>query len=675
MKRFYFFTFALCTFFLFSNVSGEDKKEQEEPAKEEKEEVKEESKKESKDEKKEEVKDVPAFYPQDELVEPPAPAPQPQTVTPQPEPVPAPETTAQQPTPQPEPAPVPQPEPAPVTEPQPEPQPVAAPQPQPVTPPVPEPAPKEQKQEDPVAKKDEKPKEEKVFWKGELANIGSKEILSPYNSAGLSIGMSMIDSIYYLLINPKLSLRFEKVNLIFGIHVPLNIELFNTDITKNNNTFSFRTKDWDEWQDYLKILRYLQVGGSEDTFYFSIGSNFAQTIGHGSILKRYVPNHDSTFSTLSTKLNWYAKYGGFELLLGDVARGNIFGGLAFVKPFSGLGGYHAESASFGYTFVADRNAPKSLQYVNYYDMPDANKQPEMWDTINENLYGGERVRRIDTDSKNRPIVTDHEFLYLQGIDFDFKIFKTEDKKVDIKTFLDYSWFKNDFERGGLTLGFLGRFNLDEKNQHGIRTQLEFRVHHDSYLPSFFDTFYDIERMEMLTNIYGKSGFQPDGRSKYYHLMNDSSDKWVFSFYGEFTYSWKTWMALSLGYEQLPSSFSLFAHFELPDLWILKTMLSYYRRGIDSPSAIFKEDRVSSLFRATVRLQVLPILYINGYVGKHWSFWSADNPRPNDNLEGHYISSWDWGFDLEFGYEWGRAGKGKKKDKKKDSADELLKKEE
>ncbi|HOB72792.1 MAG TPA: hypothetical protein PKM18_13495, partial [bacterium] len=359
--------------------------------------------------------------------------------------------------------------------------------------------------------------------------------------------------IYYLLINPKLSLRFEKANLIFGIHVPLNIELFNTDITKNNNTFSFRTKDWDEWQDYLKILRYLQVGGSEDTFYFSIGSNFAQTIGHGSILKRYVPNHDSTFSTLSTKINWYAKYGGFELLLGDVARGNIFGGLAFVKPFSGLGGYHAESASFGYTFVADRNAPTMLKYVEYYDMCDP--VTGNCERPDQKQYDDYYVRRLDTDSKNRPVVTDDMFLYMQGIDFDFKIFKTEDKKVDIKTFLDYSWFKNDFERGGLTLGFLGRFNLDEKNQHGIRTQLEFRVHHDSYLPSFFDTFYDIERMEMLTNIYGKSGFQPDGRSKYYHLMNDSSDKWVFSFYGEFTYSWKTWMALSLGYEQLPSSFS------------------------------------------------------------------------------------------------------------------------
>ncbi len=509
---------------------------------------------------------------------------------------------------------------------------------------------------------------EKVFWKGELANIGSKEILSPYDSAGVSIGMAMIDSSYYLTINPKLSMRFDKIKLIFGIHVPLNIELFNTDITRNDESFQFRTADWDEWQDYLKILRYIQVGTTEDKFYFSIGSNFAQTIGHGMILKRYVSNHDSTFSTLSTKVNWYSDYGGFEALLGDVARGNMFGGLAFVKPFGGMDNYRAKSASFGYSFVADRNAPAALQYVDYYDMCD----PVTGDcSVGQKPYDSTLVRRIDNDSKNRPIITDTEFLYMQGIDFDFKLYKNE--KVDIKTFLDYSWFKNDFVTGGFTTGFLGRFNLDSKNQHAIRTQLEFRVHHDSYLPSFFDTFYDVERIEMMTNVFGKNSFQPDGRSKYWHLMHDSEDKWVFSFYGEASYSWKTWLSLSLGYEQMPGSYSIFTHFELPDFWILKTMLSYYRRGISSPEDLFSKDKVSSLFRAVVRLQVLPIMYINGYVGRHWTFWSADKPRPDDNLEGHYISSWDWGFDLEFGYEWGRAGKSKKekKNEEKKVEDDLL----
>ena len=506
---------------------------------------------------------------------------------------------------------------------------------------------------------------EKRFWKGEVANIGANEIISPYNSAGLAAGVKLMDDALYLVITPKFSMHFDKLikepvsekelDLIFGFHVPLNVRLVNTDINNNDHSIRFRSEDWDEWQDYLKILRYFQIGTSEDNLYLSIGSNFAQTIGHGTILKRYIPNHDSTFSTMSVKLNWYFDYGGFEALLGDVARGNIFGGLVFLKPFSSIGNYHARSVSFGYSFVADRNAPTKLKYEKYYDY-----DPDDYINGKDN-----RLPRISVDSKGRPIVLEDEFLYMQGIDFELKLFKNE--KVDIKTFTDYSWFKKDFVKGGFTFGLLGRFNLDKKNQHAIRIQLEGRAHHDSYIPSFFDTFYDIERMEMMTNIYGKSNFQPDGRSKYWHLMNDSDDKFVGSFYGELSYSFRTWIALSVGYEKLPDSSSLFAHLELPDLWILKMMVSYYKRGFGSAKELFSDSHVSSLFRGVVRLQVLPFLYINGYAGKHWTFWNAKNPRPHDNLEGHYISSWDLGADVEFGWEWGRSGK-EDKNKKADKKD-------
>jgi len=536
-----------------------------------------------------------------------------------------------------------------------------------------EPKPAEEKPaEDAAAKKDDSKDRkirdiEKTFWKGEVANIGANEIISPYNSAGLAAGVKLMDDALYLVITPKFSMHFDKLikepvsekelDLIFGLHVPLNVRLVNTDINNNDHSVRFRKEDWDEWQDYLKILRYFQIGTSEDNLYLSIGSNFAQTIGHGTILKRYIPNHDSTFSTMSAKLNWYFDYGGFEVLLGDVARGNIFGGLVFLKPFSAIGNYHARSASFGYSFVADRNAPTKLRYEKYYDY-DAD------DYLNGN---DSRVPRIAVDSKGRPVIEDDEFLYMQGIDFEIKLFKNE--KVDIKTFADYSWFKKDFVKGGFTFGLLGRFNLDQKNQHAIRIQLEGRAHHDSYLPSFFDTFYDIERIEMMTNIFGAKDFQPDGRSKYWHLMNDSDDKFVGSFYGELSYSFKTWIALSVGYEKLPDSSSLFAHLELPDLWILKMMLSYYKRGFGSAKELFSDSHVSSLFRGVVRLQILPFLYINGYAGKHWTFWNAKNPRPHDNLEGHYVSSWDLGADVEFGWEWGRSGKedkNKKADKKEEN---------
>ncbi|HDT11619.1 MAG TPA: hypothetical protein ENN58_02650, partial [bacterium] len=423
----------------------------------------------------------------------------------------------------------------------------------------------------------EEEEKEKEFIKGEIANIGSREIISPYNSAGIAIGMTMIDERYYLSINPKLALRFDSIGMIMGFHLPLNIELFNTDVTEQSSAFTFRTEDYDEWQDFLKIIRYIQVGGTEDKFHFSIGSNFAQSIGHGTIVRRYIPNNDSTFSTLSTRLNWYSDFGGFEALFGDVGRGNMFGGLAFVKPFGFFDHYFPKSVSFGYVFFADRNAPANLEYVKYHDMPDPNLNGEDWDRVNETLYANERVRRIQHDSRNRPVITDTEFLHVQGLSFEFKSYKND--YVDIEHYFDYSWFKNDMSNGGFTKGILGRFNLDDKKKHAMRTQLEFRFHKDTYLPSFFDTFYDVERVEMMTNIFGRNNFTPDGRSKYWHLQNNGTGDIKFSFYGELSYSLKSWVALSFGYEQLPDSFSIFTHLELPDMWILKGMLSYSKRGI------------------------------------------------------------------------------------------------
>ena len=476
----------------------------------------------------------------------------------------------------------------------------------------------------------------------------------------------MDDVDLYLVIDPRLSMHFDKVvkepiskkdlDIIFGIHAPMNIRVFSTDINnKDRRGVRFRKEDWDEWQDYLKILRYFQIGTSEDNLYLSIGSNFAQSVGHGTILKRYIPNHDSTFSTMSAKLNWYFDYAGFEALLGDVARGNIFGGLVFIKPFSAIGNYHARSVSFGYSFVADRNAPTKLRYERYYGY-----------NADDYKHDFDNPPRIAVDSKGRPIVLEDDFLYMQGIDFELKLFKNE--KTDLKIFTDYSWFKKDFAKGGATLGFLGRFNLDSENKHAVRIQLEGRYYHDTYIPSFFDTFYDIERMEMMTNIYGADNFRPDGYSKYEHLQRDSKNEWVGSFYGELSYSFKTWISLSVGYEALswykgskkPKSHSIFAHLELPDLWILKMMISYYKRGFSNASELIHDTNVSSMLRGVVRLQVLPILYINGYVGKHWNFWNAKNPQ-KDHMEGHYLSSWDFGGDIEFGWEWGRSDK-KKKDK-------------
>ncbi len=316
-------------------------------------------------------------------------------------------------------------------------------------------------------------KEEKKFVKGEIANIGARDIVYPYNSIGIGTGVTFIGQDIFLTLDPRFVYNKNDFNMLMAFHLPINIRLFSFDLNRaGEDNFTLRNEDWDEWQDYFRIIKYVQYGRSEDNFYASIGSNNAQTIGHGTIMKRYVPNFDPNFTKVSAKLNYYNDYVGFESVLGDVTDGNMFGGLFFVKPLSWVaendGDYLPRSFSLGFTFVADRKAPSSLDYVDYvFDLPGTG-------TVvidgNDPRWPAGLTPRIEVDKKGRPIVLDDTFLYLMGIDTELKFFKND--YVDLKTYLDYSWMKTEVARGGFTFGFLGRYNLDNDRQHLLRSRLQ-----------------------------------------------------------------------------------------------------------------------------------------------------------------------------------------------------------
>ncbi len=500
-------------------------------------------------------------------------------------------------------------------------------------------------QPEPVEKEEKKPGE---FVKGELANVGSYEIIYPYNSFGLRIGLVDIDEIYYISIDPNFSLYMK--NFTMGLHLPFNVEAFNTaDYQGNSTRFTLRSEDWDDADDYLRIIKYITYGRSEDTFYASIGSNNARTLGHGTIMKRFMPNLDPNTARVSGKLNYYNEYFGFETVIGDISltsAPNIFGGLIFIKPLSFFkNDYRSQSLSFGYSMVVDISAPTSLNYVKYIDRPDIAPYPDG--------MGDPRIAS-DPDDVNRPYVNSSEAIAVQGVDVEFKVYR--DFHTDIKIYGDYSWISTPIPftgksgyGGGFTLGTLGRFNIDKARKHALRAELAYRIYQDNYIPSYFDQFYSVEKYEMLTNIYGKDNFSADGRGKLQLLDEDSNGSWKNSVYMEVTYSLLDKLALSAGIEFFQGSASIYSHIEIPDFYIFKAMFSYYQRGITSFDTIAGGSDRTSLYRGVLRVEILPILYLNFYLGKNWVFWPESRVR-DDGLQGHYLSAYEWGFNLEFGYE-------------------------
>ncbi len=508
-------------------------------------------------------------------------------------------------------------------------------------------------------KEKEAKKEKKPFVKGEIANVGSREIIHPYNAIGVRTGLTRINDIYYLSIDPNTDFNLWDGKLLMGYHLPFNIEIINTDITKNgeDSLFTLRSEDWDEWEDYLRVIKHFQYGRTEDQLFISMGSNFAYSVGHGTVMKRYVSNYDPSTTRIAGKFNYYNDYMGFETVVGDIPKFTTMGALLFVKPLSFFcKGYRCTSLSFGYTFAVDRKAPSKLGYVDYINYD------------NNDYFNGKNPfpPRIesDPDFANRPLVIDEGAVFVHGVDAEFKFYK--DPYIDIKGFADYSWLQSTIKKeeicnrpdgkcqdpgGGFTFGLLGRFNIDEKRRHAIRTQVEYRLYEDSYVPSFFDTFYNVEQYEMLTNVFGQSNFRPDGRGKYARLLNEAEGDLVHSFLLEFNYSFLEKFSLSAGIESLKDSYNTFFHLELPDFYILKAMFSYYKRGMTSLGDTFDSTDVDTMMRGVLRIEVLPVLFINGHLGKQWVFWPEKKIREDDDLQGHFLAAWDWGLNIEIGYEY------------------------
>lgn len=253
--------------------------------------------------------------------------------------------------------------------------------------------------------------------------------------------MTFIQPDIFLMLDPRFVYNKNDFNMLMSFHLPINIRMFSFDLNRaGEDNFTLRKEDWDEWQDYFRIIKYVQYGRSEDTIYASIGSNFAQSLGHGTIMKRYVPNFDPNFTKISAKFNYYNDYVGFETVLGDVTDGNMFGALFFVKPLSWLAkdesDYMARSFSIGFTFAGDRKAPTMLDYVDYvFNTPgggtyttDANNPCS--DTNTTNCWPVGLTPRLEVNKKGRPIVLNDTFLYLMGLDTEFKFFKNE--YVDLK---------------------------------------------------------------------------------------------------------------------------------------------------------------------------------------------------------------------------------------------------
>lgn len=599
------------------------------------------------------------------------------------------------PAPEPVPAPAPEPEPAPATTPAPEPTPARVPPPaadatdtaappagadlppepeaQP-TDPAAQPAPDDQRPPPPAesdqaagtegeaaTKAEEPPPAD--FVKGELsAQLGTSKLMTKNNRVGVRLGWEQIDLVHYLTINPELDLRFDKLS--FGLGVPLALEMFNGHLTDGQDWtegFSgagdFRTEDWDEWQEYARFIRYLTYGRKEDRLYFSLSQYGSNTLGHGTLMRRYSVNVDPDSTRVSGQFDMYNDYAGFEITTNSIVSWEVFGALAFVKPLAFfLDNPIARSLSLGFTYLADRDAPVLL--------------------TTRAADGASPALPFYLEGDARPAVANSAWLHAMGVDLEIKVLKTD--HLDLKPYADFSWMMPQGPSGiegiepeggnGFTLGLLGRFNFGSDPVHALRIIAEFRSFSSTFLPGYFDTFYEVHKY-LLHQHYATTGpqacpgplAQNEQRrclppTKFYDVfVNRKGGDRRLGFYAEFNYSIVDYLSLTLALEgsDAANGNHFLAHLEVPALDWFQFFVTFEQASMESLGDLFSKTVADKTIFAAARLRILPFLFINFRYFHTLMLREGAADLNADGLEDVYRAyepHHAWMGDIEFGWE-------------------------
>lgn len=464
----------------------------------------------------------------------------------------------------------------------------------------------------PAAAAADTPKDE--MRKGELSMLGLTEFLNDSNFAGVGIGYFNLDSVHYISATPMVDLHFfdKKLHLNFG--ATLNVTLFDP----NGGGFSvpasnrIRRADWDEWQDYFKLIRRVQWGRKEDRFYVRAGRVGATSIGHGGLMRRYNNNMLANSTRVGLEVDGYTDYFGGEAFVSDVTlQSRVVAGLLFAKPLGWMDHYAAKSLSIGVTYAGDFGMPTALTRDD--------QGVVLTDRAGNPLFSSGQIHGLGASIEVKPIRIGN--------------------MVDVKTYVEFNQLLG--HGNGVTVGVLGRFNF--LNLIALRARAEYRNIGNRFMPSYFDNFYEIQKLQFVT--FSPSTFAPTKRDFLNALDYGGRAS---NGYVEVTFSLIDKLAVTAAFEgggdPLLQNFLL--HAELTAFSWLRFFATYHKRGFTNFAQLFN-FRENDLLYAQARLSVLPFLAFNGRVMKTF-VW---DPAVDFGLGG-LRNILDYRVDVELGWQWG-----------------------
>ena len=389
-------------------------------------------------------------------------------------------------------------------------------------------------------------------------------------------GLNWIDGSPYYTFHLTPEVSFAN----FGVGLDLRL-----DIDQQGN---LRKEDFNEASDYLSIIRYIRYGLKNDPVFIKLGALDYYTLGHGSIM--YLYNNSPSLDARKIGLVLDIDFGkfGFESIYSHFAEAGVFGFRGYVRPlqFSGAGNIPIlGNMEVGATYAGDSNPNAGILNGSY-----------------------------DAVQNKFDITQDDGSINIIGLDVGFPILRTGIFNATLYT--DFTKIIN-FGSGAAT-GVLMNFN-----PLGLITasaKLERRFNGKQYIPSYFNSFYEIERFNanpFKSKIQGlKSLTNPDN-----------------GYYGELMVNAVNLVTVLGSYQRLdktPNSGILHIGTSIePEGAPFILRAGYDKIGMGSETAIFKLDDKSYLYS---EIGYKPVPYIIVSMVYSWTFSPVRNS--NDDIIGY-----------------------------------------
>lgn len=272
------------------------------------------------------------------------------------------------------------------------------------------------------------------------------------------LGVSFIDGKAFYSFRFRPEVAFSKI----GVGLDLNLE-FNSD-------GKVRHENFNEFSDYLSIIRYVRYGLKHDPLYARLGALDYATLGHGTIM--YLYNNSPSFDARRVGVEFdldFDRY-GFESVYGNFAQAGVFGFRGYVRPLK-------------WTTLAAVPLISNLEFGASY-------------AADYSRFAGVLGGGYDAATEQFVISDDHGALHIFGLDVGLPL-----RLSSVVTLTPYFDYNNIIDFGnGSAAGLMAELN--GMGLVSLRAKLERRFNGDNYIPSYFNSLYELERFSSDTSAGG-----------------------------------------------------------------------------------------------------------------------------------------------------------------------------